>query len=247
MMSRYKVTLYLAVVLFGIWVIPAGASETRIEIAIPDTYISADAVTPGAGWWGIYREKEGFTLRPTSVGVSTFPLDEGASGVDIRAAGDDVPLVVLRGGLAFKAGPLDTPKRSDSTWKFLFPGEMRDVTVGQWRLRRQTILTATGGLIWPVGSHHSIFRNYELHLSREKGPNETRQTLLSVQEFEFFQDDPGPTVVWAGDLDGDGETDVVLDKSTFYTGREIELYLSSAAEDGKLVGKVASWTGTEGC
>ena len=51
------------------------------------------------------------------------------------------------------------------------------------------------------------------------------------------------SVVWAGDLDGDGKIDLVLDDQPHYAYRVFyRLFLSSQAEPGKLVKEVAHFT-----
>lgn len=55
-----------------------------------------------------------------------------------------------------------------------------------------------------------------------------------------------PGVMFAGDLDGDGELDLLIDISDDDNSHEPTLYLSSAATSGKLVRKVASFSSV-GC
>jgi hypothetical protein len=46
----------------------------------------------------------------------------------------------------------------------------------------------------------------------------------------------GVAVVWAGDIDGDGRTDLVLDERPHYAFRFVyRLFLSSGARPGRLV------------
>jgi hypothetical protein len=70
-----------------------------------------------------------------------------------------------------------------------------------------------------------------------------RQVLFKhgiVDEFDM------PSVLWAGDLDGDDKLDLLIDTTDHYNKREYTLFLSSYAADGELIGKVAQFV-TLGC
>ena len=60
------------------------------------------------------------------------------------------------------------------------------------------------------------------------------------------RDDGHPALLWAGDLDGDGRLDLVLDESDHYNVTETTLYLSSTAAPGALVGRAGRHR-TTGC
>lgn len=57
-------------------------------------------------------------------------------------------------------------------------------------------------------------------------------------------DDTTPSLVWSGDLDGDGGTDLVLLTSGRSELREVRLYLSSAAVGDDLVGEAGRFRAT---
>ena len=62
------------------------------------------------------------------------------------------------------------------------------------------------------------------------------QTLIESAAKESF-----PRVIWAGDLDRDGEIDLFIDTAPHYQIIERELFLSSVAKDEEIVGKAATW------
>lgn len=49
-----------------------------------------------------------------------------------------------------------------------------------------------------------------------------------------------PTVIWAGDIDGDGRLDLLLDTTNHYNAQDMVLYLSSTAPRGRLLSSVAT-------
>jgi hypothetical protein len=65
----------------------------------------------------------------------------------------------------------------------------------------------------------------------------TRSQLLWSQHGEG--NDPHYWVTWAGDIDGDGQLDLLVDFSEHYAGFPDVLLLSSCAKPGQLVGEAA--------
>jgi hypothetical protein len=53
---------------------------------------------------------------------------------------------------------------------------------------------------------------------------------------DFAFDDPGFALIWAGDKDGDGKIDLIMEMSPKYSCTKEVTYLSTLAEDGQLVG-----------
>jgi hypothetical protein len=51
---------------------------------------------------------------------------------------------------------------------------------------------------------------------------------------------------WAGDLDGDGKLDLLIDGSDHYAGSKIVLFLSSYSDGGELFKKVAEFSRANG-
>src|SRR4029079_15604308 len=62
------------------------------------------------------------------------------------------------------------------------------------------------------------------------------QVLYSA---DGFADDPHFDVAWAGDLDGDGKLDLVVNLSRKYSEHPYRLLLSKTAAPGQLVGDAA--------
>ena len=249
-----KLQWVLVVVVVIVSIGRSGASESGVEIAIPDSYLGADKITAGDDWWGIFPDNAGFTLKATSVSVRTIEFEDKNSetgkstGIEISVPDENKPVAVLRGLKSVKVGALTgavrgVQKNGYDGSSFLFPGQIYDVTIRNWRLENQMQIFATGTAEKP-GGYAVRFSKYELLLSRGSCLDETRQVLLSADEFTSWAC-PGPC--WIGDLDNDGKPDFLLNQSTSESGTDLMLYLSSAAKAGELVGLVVEWHAYKGC
>lgn len=69
---------------------------------------------------------------------------------------------------------------------------------------------------------------------------------LTGDSYYMFGDEAMPSLIWAGDLDGDNKLDLLLDMTDHYNVSEVTLFLSSHASNGELVKKVAVFK-TAGC
>lgn len=69
---------------------------------------------------------------------------------------------------------------------------------------------------------------------------------LTGDSYYMFGDEAMPSLIWAGDLDGDNKLDLLLDMTDHYNVSEVSLFLSSHASKGKLAKKVAVFR-TAGC
>jgi hypothetical protein len=66
-------------------------------------------------------------------------------------------------------------------------------------------------------------------------------------EGELDTDSTNTGIIWAGDLDGDGKLDLIVDVSNHYNAvAQIRVFLSSIAKKGRLVEK-AGWFSSVGC
>jgi hypothetical protein len=72
--------------------------------------------------------------------------------------------------------------------------------------------------------------------------------LVSQELFSLPEggNDPYITILWIGDIDGDGKPDLYLNTSWHYNVSHKVLWLSSLAHQGQLVG-VAAFFETTGC
>ncbi len=224
-------------------------SENTIEIAVTGLYEWESQITPGVDWWGIFPDgKDGYTLRPTRVSAVPDPsmVHEGEKAPrKICVPDKSGNVIVIRGLTSVTPGPLKSVKLAEYPAP-LTPGEHYDL---HWELEtpetRMRLRTAGRPVLQQVGKH-TLRRvdDYELWLQRGSGEGAVMQLL--VKEPESFGDE-SPRLRWAGDLDQDGELDLIYNLGGHYTQTRLALYLSSAAKPGELVGLVAQWNGTCGC
>ncbi|MFM7022269.1 MAG: hypothetical protein ACKOXB_04770 [Flavobacteriales bacterium] len=84
--------------------------------------------------------------------------------------------------------------------------------------------------------------NYKLYLTRVEAGKENTELLVSQPNFS----DAMTSVLFVGDVDGDGYIDLLLDTSRHYNMQSHTLYLTKPAEDGKIF-KVVARHITTGC
>ena len=199
-----------------------------------------DAQT-GEVWQGLYPTASGFELRPVPLRVEPA-RDEVADGLDGPVTGvrvatpsstptdgfgapEDAALaLVRRPGRPFAAGPVSTafagswPARSGR----------RTLVLGTERAE----LSVVEGPDVLASPHERVRPERVLVLTHGDG---RRQPLVHIID----RDGGRPALVWAGDLDGDARLDLLLDESWDQNVTAPTLYLSSEAEAGRLVRRVA--------
>ena len=142
------------------------------------------------------------------------------------------PLFLIKG--------LDIPKRESiktlyAEQTILSPGKSLDLGLDG---KNEYYLTAYGeGDIGPNG--FTSLENYSLELSR----GHFSQELLAYDSTNGAV----PSLLWAGDLDGDNQLDLLINATPHYAVYSAPmLFLSSMAKDSDLVQKVAVFVAT-GC
>lgn len=220
-----------------------------VQIAEAEVYEYKWQIKPGGDWWGIFQDgKGGYSLQPTR--VSAVPDPDMANEPQkaprkICVPGGKHGTFVFRGLMAAAAGPLKSVKLEEYPAP-LAPGETFELRCDddtpETRLRLlaagRSVVTQDGKNTW-----RSI-EDYELWLHRGSGEGATRQLL--IKNTEVLQDEEA-SLRWAGDLDRDGQLDLIYNLGGHYTENRLALYLSSAAKPGELVGLVARWDGSCGC
>ncbi len=184
----------------------------------------------GETWLGLYSTSDGYTLIPSRITVETVydPLvdSEGErTGKVVSVEERARPLFLIKG--------LDAPKRESiktlsAEQTVLSPGKFLDLGMNS---KNGYHLSAYGeGDIGPSG--FISLKNYSIELSN----GQVSQELLAYDSTNGAV----PSLLWAGDLDGDGQLDLLIDATPHYTVYSAPmLFLSSMAKDGNLVQQVA--------
>jgi hypothetical protein len=200
-------------------------------------------VESGPDWWGIFPEGDGFTLQQSPVTITAeFDAiidEEGqATGKMVKVPQEAEPVLLLHGIKGLKEGRLSTTKRRIPE-NMVDPGQSIDLDLIGDESHVSTRLEITGSMI---GQSDRLPEDFEFTLVRISGSGTERQSLAKLPGISDGQ----PRLVWVGDLDHDQKIDLLIDATDNYNVTHLILYLSSAAKEGELVGKVAEWR-TVGC
>jgi hypothetical protein len=203
-----------------------GLSE--IQILQVGEFFCEIAAEPNEVWLGLYPTKDGYSLMPSTVRVDAFydPAmgdDENVTGATrVSVQGQNAPLFLITGLDSLKAGTVKTlfsgrlPLPLGSSLEFTLDNE---ITYS---------ITAFGGLKSNSGS---VDRKVELvkgNRSQVICSFDTKNATVSY-------------LLWAGDIDRDGQLDLLIDSICDYSTSGPALFLSSLAEDGNLLQNAAQF------
>ena len=200
----------------------------------------------GERWQGLYPTAWGVEVRSFRLTVET---------VRDRLLDDDgEPPTAVRVTTPFSTRPHPDDSPQDPALALVrrpgapFPARPVTALAGAWPLERGALglrlgartysLEVTEGpeRAWPGGGVARTGRVLVL------SDGERRQPVSLVGTGDGGE----PAVLWAGDLDGDGRLDLLVDETTYYYASAPALFLSSEAAPGALVRRVAAQH-TSGC
>lgn len=223
-------------------------AEDTIQILTAGLH-HGDEVTAESGpdWWGIFPEGDGFTLQQAPVTITiehdAIVDEEGqATGKLVKVPQEAVPVLLVRGVKGLKEGRL-APLYHQPRNTYLFPSETLWLLIKDGEHKLALSLVALGNTEENGITPEPFVSTYTLKLYAGSHPVTSSQVLYTAEK---VYEEARPTVVWAGDIDRDGRVDLLLDTTYHYNVSRLVLYLSSAAKEGELVGKVAEWK-TTGC
>lgn len=214
----------------------AAARPAPIQILFTGTF-HGDEVEEGAEelpWLGLLQdEDENFVLTRTNVvstrvvdGLLDDPEKGEKTGWEITTEDNQFPTMLITGG-DFQEGKVEAGEVPAT----LYPGDSAHFAFKGV----QYLLYATGSSRLDSVSGVNYVSDYSLFIaSTEQG--QSRKTLL-VSHASF--DDAMTSILWSGDLDGDGYIDFLIDLSNHYNQRLPTLFLSKPATSDKIVVPVA--------
>lgn len=195
-----------------------------------------DEITANSGerWLGLFPTAKGFSLLRATLTVLAVhdpvvdanPSVKTGKEVRVRRAGKSVFLLKGAGGPR-----LGLVKTAFAGEKNLGNAEAVKLRLG----KRNYLLKVVSD---DPNPSELLMQNSRLILVSGR----KSQVLFSARE----HDDAGWALLWAGDLDGDGQLDLYVDLSAHYNVSERRLFLSTKASRRRLVREVAEFR-TVGC
>ncbi len=182
------------------------------------------SVKSGELWFGLYKTDNGYELISTKVSVKTTAPSNEDKDTEVSTDKKAKPLFLVRGSDKFTPGRVLT---SFHGREFLFPAQSKDLSFGG---DKYFSLKAYGEVT--DGQTDTWIKKYQLKLFHSG----EFQIVVSIL---FFTMEAPPNLIWAGDLDRDGRLDMLIDLSGHYNVSQPTLFLSSVADGGDLVKKVA--------
>jgi hypothetical protein len=215
------------IIFFSIFMLGVKQSDQgKIQIWVTGPLHSDEIIgKTGEEWFGLYKTKNGYELIKSKVTVAESSSVGGLYDRYVTAGRSYEPIFLIRGIDTLKGGLIKT---LISQWTFISPSESKSLKF----LNTNYIFTASGKV--EDKGFEELIHNYKVKLTVGR----KTQTIAS---FKCVASDKYPRIYWAGDLDGDGKLDLVLDNATHYNVIEFTLFLSSAAQGDELVRRVASF------
>ncbi len=192
-------------------------------------------------WFGLFQGKTGFYLAETKLKterINDVVVDavDQKTGWKVQTVNKDTSIILI-GRLSFLAR--HNVKRALLPKDRIFPGDTMRIKY----LGIEYSLYATGGKRRLVDNPEDfLVWNYKLYLTTTIKGQIQKSLLVAQPNF----DDQMINVIFAGDIDGDGILDLVIDTSRHYNATSPTIYLSRPAEKGEIVKPVGGHTSV-GC
>lgn len=193
-------------------------------------------------WFGLFKSNTGFYLQETKLKTKRVYdpiLDEKESdktGWEIQTINKDTSIILIEPSIFLKPHKVQQATLSKEQ---VFPGDTLRINY-----------LGVDYKIYATGSKKKVQNdpvwfdvwNYKLYLTATiKGQ---KQTSLLVSQPNF--DDQMINLIFAGDIDGDGILDLIIDTSRHYNTTSPTIYLSRPADNGEVVKPIGGHTSV-GC
>ncbi len=192
-------------------------------------------------------DEQRFQIRTCDFKIDTVELAEVPPYQYAQLREDDQPEFLISG--------LDLGQRENIVGKsfddkFLYPGESVSLTLDNAHFhiyaKGRILENKSGEDINPI----AMIKNYELHVRRTTNDGDREDKIIYKMDIPGWYADGyegGIFLHWMGDIDGDGELDLLLSNSTTYSCKEIVFFLSSKAEHGHFFKQVTKYQECDGC
>lgn len=216
-------------------------AATDIQILQPGDF-HGNEVKNGAErleWYGIIRQGETYVLKKIKINIDAkrdviIDREGEATGKRVTTAGAIEPIILISGLKDIQEGEIPFVELKKH---ILYPGEHMSLKLNEhW-----TSITAYGTVKATLYEGPSI-TSYLLEIKSTRDGERKKQIFAGTNGFS----DAMFKFIWAGDIDGDGALDLIMDLSSHYNSGQITLFLSSKADEGQLLKKVSEFK-TVGC
>lgn len=202
---------------------------SQVQILQVGEFFCEITAEPNEVWLGLYPTKDGYSLMPSMIHVDAFydptiTEDENATGATrVSVQGQNAPLFLVTGLDSLKTGMVKT----------LFSGRLPLENFLEFTLDNESTYTiaAFGGLKSNSGTAAYTVELVQDNRSQVICTSDTTSAAVSY-------------LLWAGDLDRDGQLDMLIDTTCDYNASGPALFLSSLAKHGSLLEKVARFETT---
>ncbi|MEM8907334.1 MAG: SH3 domain-containing protein [Bacteroidota bacterium] len=224
-----------------------------IEVILPDEQF-VEHYEINRSYQGLYLQdsdpvvdEQRFQLKRCLFNVDTVVVPGVPTYHYARLREGDHPTFLIS-GLESRSGTSIPGKSFED--KFLYPGESVSLTLNGAHFhvyaKGRILENKSGEDINPI----AMIKNYELHVRRSTNEGDrTDQRLYQMDLPGWYADgyEGGIFLHWMGDLDGDGELDLLLSNSASPACKTISFFLSSRAERGHFFKQVAKYQDCDGC
>ena len=210
-------------------------------------------------WYGVYSTKQGDELRKIEV-FTTLDTSETSTGLQhylhsftpvesrfIIATDRDLKTGII-GDYYNRKHPHQAPGETRYRYDFN-PGTslVLNTLTNTALCKPESAYELIGAGSFNLGTESIEQENFKIWVTHKKGAGSQFATKQDLTPF-FNPQDKSCTIVWWGDLDGDGKSDVLINRCTHKDGgcRDY-LFLSSEAKPGELLRPVAAFDWGFGC